>query len=134
MIYLVFILGGVGIFGRSLPVLFFLSGRFFIRFHTLSLSQPCYLPCLLILFLTSLLITAPPLFEFERANLQDQTKKNIHTLCFLGLICDTYFTLFFCYSLTLIVHTSSTPSTTSDARTSYLFLYLYVFYGVVFLD
>lgn len=75
MIYLVFILGGVGIFGRSLPVLFFLSGRFFIRFHTLSLSQPCYLPCLLILFLTSLLITAPPLFEFERANLQDQTKK-----------------------------------------------------------
>jgi len=134
MIYLVFILGGVGIFGRSLPVLFFLSGRFFIRFHTLSLSQPCYLPCLLILFLTSLLITAPPLFEFERANLQDQTKKNIHTLCFLGLICDTYFTLFFCYSLTLIVRTSSKPSTTSDARTSYLFLYLYVFYGVVFLD
>ena len=102
---------------------FFLDA-FFIRFHTLSLSQPCYLPSLLILFLTSLLITAPPLFEFERANLQDQTKKNIHTLCFLGLICDTYFTLFFCYSLTLIVHTSSTPSMTSDARTSYLFIYL----------
>jgi len=35
MIYLVlfyFILGGVGIFGRSLPVLFFLSGRFFYSF------------------------------------------------------------------------------------------------------
>lgn len=75
MIYLVFILGGVGIFGRSLPVLFFLSGRFFYSF-SYTLLKSTMLPSLpLDSFLDYLPITAPPLFEFERANLQDQTEK-----------------------------------------------------------